>query len=130
MQREGSLNLVQEIGIIDMTFHVPTTRRQEQSGCICARLFVCLFVCLLVSGKVRVSRQTEKLRPTHFPLEVLVAGGRLEQVLARSPPFAVRPVYHVQQPVRVVVILVPDTPDVFASPQIIKLNLICSNGVG
>lgn len=59
----------------------------------------------------------------HLSFEVLVARGGGEQALALPPPSAVRPVHHVQQAVGVVVVLVPDAPDVLAPAQIIKLHL-------
>lgn len=46
-----------------------------------------------------------------------------EELLGFPPPRPVRPVDNVQQRVSIVVILVPDVPNLRASSQIVKLNL-------
>lgn len=66
---------------------------------------------------------------TYFSSEVLVARGGQEEVPALTPPIAVRPVHDVQEPVRVVVVLVPYAPNVFASSQIVKFHLQMDGGV-
>ena len=52
-----------------------------------------------------------------------MARGGQEEVSALPPPIAVRPVHNVQEPVRVVVVLIPDAPDVFTTSQIVKFHL-------
>ena len=52
-----------------------------------------------------------------------MARGGQEEIPALAPPIAVRPVHDVQEPVRVVVVLVPDTSDVLASSEIVKFHL-------
>lgn len=52
-----------------------------------------------------------------------MARGGEEYVLALSPTIPVRPVHDVEQAVRVVIVLVPDAPNVLAPAQIVELYL-------
>ena len=64
----------------------------------------------------------------HLSLEVFVARRREEQLLCFFPPFPICPIHNVKQRVRIVVVHVPNAPDLSASPQIVKLDLEGGNG--